>query len=221
VRSKLIIGIAIAVAVLLFLSISIEVTSKPSFCRTCHEMKNDYNSWNSSKHAMITCNACHVGSGMFKLVIHKAGSLVHELPMHYLRSEGQIINEKSEVSINLPSENCLECHVMPKEKYFKNLIFVHAKHKKQKCAYCHNRIAHPNLKEHKSRATMTFCVNCHKKNNEPTHCLFCHTPSIMQKPPTHKTDDWVPQTHKTNVDAGCTFCHKRNFCQTCHQKIRE
>jgi hypothetical protein len=120
----------------------------------------------------------------------------------------------------LPADNCLECHVRPKTKYFKNLIFVHSKHSKQNCAFCHNRVAHKNIKGYKNRLTMAFCIDCHKKNGKPTYCLFCHTPSIMQKPPTHKTADWVPVTHKTKVDAGCTFCHKRDFCLTCHQKIR-
>jgi hypothetical protein len=196
-------------------------TSQPAFCKSCHEMQNDYDSWSSSAHAKVTCTACHIGPGVSALIIHKIGSLIHEMPAHFLHFGKYTINENSEVSVDLPSNNCLDCHVRPKGKYFKNLVFVHTKHRELNCAYCHNRIAHSGLKGYKNRATMMLCINCHKKKNKPTHCLFCHTPSIMQKPPTHKSADWVPKAHETQIDIGCTFCHKRNFCSTCHQKIRK
>jgi hypothetical protein len=220
VKSKLIFWIVISITAILFLGVSLEVSSLPGFCNAmCHEMHNDHTAWNKSEHANVLCINCHIGPGVVRLMYHKVGSLLHEVPIHFF-GDKEHINVDSSLSTEIPSENCMQCHVRPKDKNFRNLVFVHTKHKEFVCAYCHNRIAHPEIKGYKNRATMNFCINCHKKKGKPTNCLFCHTPSIMNKPPTHKSADWVPVSHKSKVDPGCTFCHKREYCLTCHVKIR-
>jgi len=53
---------------IIFTYSAVEITSTPSFCGTCHEIKPAIESWKASDHSMkdgkirATCQDCHIGS---------------------------------------------------------------------------------------------------------------------------------------------------------------
>ena len=46
--------------------VMMEVTTKPSFCRTCHNMETYVDSWAKSSHNMVTCVDCHYEPGLLE-----------------------------------------------------------------------------------------------------------------------------------------------------------
>ena len=44
---------------LVVLAVSAELTSRPTFCTTCHYMDPYYRQWKTSSHAEVACVSCH------------------------------------------------------------------------------------------------------------------------------------------------------------------
>jgi cytochrome c-type protein NapC len=42
---------------------SVEITSRSSFCNSCHIMESYYKSWQAGTHAQVECVKCHIPPG--------------------------------------------------------------------------------------------------------------------------------------------------------------
>ncbi|MCL4500180.1 MAG: NapC/NirT family cytochrome c [Chloroflexi bacterium] len=149
-RSAIIIAV-VAVAVLTTItSTALTLTSNNIFCSgACHFlMQYDVNAYEKSAHANVQCIACHIPSNMPDFAVHKVEAL-GELKDAVMGTYPWPINPKSELSTAIPNDNCDICHSIEKRKVTPTagIIINHKVHldKGIKCAYCHNRVAHPNL----------------------------------------------------------------------------
>lgn len=217
---KLSVKLLLAAAfILVLLGVSLSVTSQPSFCKSCHEMNDDYQAWKVSVHKKVSCTACHIEPGAVNFVAHKISAL-KEVGAHLANSYENPINKHGAVSKNMPSENCTGCHKNLGKISDKDLIYDHGPHLKNNinCAYCHNRIAHPGLKGHASRIAMGVCIDCHLEKEAPVVCRTCHPANFKLSPASHDSAGWAKGHGKSGDITECKKCHfdEKRFCLDCH-----
>lgn len=170
---------------LIILGVSAELTSRPSFCPTCHYMVPFYNSWKTSTHNNIQCVECHFEPGLEGTIKGKLNGLV------------QIVNyvstsyKKRKPWADIPDNTCsrADCHatqsIQDTVYETSGILFNHKHHleelkrgKKLKCTSCHSQIVQGSHME----VTYTTCFNCHfHKSDDPEHrfdkladCKTCH-----------------------------------------------
>jgi nitrate/TMAO reductase-like tetraheme cytochrome c subunit len=215
-------GFYLVLLVLFLLTWAFSLTLKPGFCRTCHEMKVAYNSWEKSPHQGINCLSCHVEPGFLNLLIDKVKAS-KELFLHFTGGYEKPINKGSELSKELPSENCLSCHPEQGKKSSLSVMIDHRPHLKEglNCAYCHNRVGHPQVKQYSERMNMNFCLDCHKKKKGPIRCEACHPEGFKLTPVSHQDKNWKNKHGKEAKESlkPCLYCHynKKAFCDRCHK----
>jgi nitrate/TMAO reductase-like tetraheme cytochrome c subunit len=161
----------------------IAFTCRPQFCSYCHEMDQDYRSWQSSTHRNVNCISCHVEPGLYNLVKDKMTTGVKSLVLKITGNYETPINEDGSVSEEIQNDVCDQCHtVVEKSTTFRGVIMNHGAHLKTKltCATCHNRIAHE-IKGYKSRLTEEFCLECHNGRALSNECSVCHTPEFLKQ----------------------------------------
>ncbi len=181
----------------ILLVVSVELTSRPRFCISCHEMQSAAESWQKSTHSQYLCVSCH------KLnPIANSAMLVSHLT-------------QTPLTLSVKSVSCTECHnlnriVTPPG----DLIIPHRLHisKNIACNSCHAGVGHLNALDQENVQTadisMGLCFNCHYKNGGPMGCRRCH-----RKPPVtlaHLQPDWT-LTHGREVAKdleACNNCHK-------------
>ncbi|MBI4788225.1 MAG: NapC/NirT family cytochrome c [Chloroflexi bacterium] len=85
-----------------------EYTNSPAFCgTTCHTMPPEYNAWQRSPHARVSCVECHLGRDIITTTFtRKAGDI-----MHLIRySSGQFKFPVHADSMLPARESCEKCH---------------------------------------------------------------------------------------------------------------
>jgi cytochrome c nitrite reductase small subunit len=148
-RVRIILGLLVAQLIIIFLFLgAITVTSQPSFCNVCHEMRADVQAWKKSSHAEVTCIACHSEGGTVKFLLHKAASL-KEPYLHFTGNFEKPINAQGKYGREMSNEPCRRCHslnrkITPSE----GVIIDHLKHEQEgiTCVTCHNRVGHPEMR---------------------------------------------------------------------------
>lgn len=199
----------VGLAVLTFAAV--ELTSRPSFCRTCHYMEPYYNSWKTSAHRDISCTQCHFPPGIESEVRAKFEGLA-QVASYVTRTY-----TKRRPVAEIPDESCLRsgCHearlLSGKVKY-KIVTFDHVAHltqmrhgKRLRCTSCHSQIVQG---EHVT-VTSGTCFLCHFKGDpeilgKTSRCTLCH-----QAPTKATNGTTVRFDHTDIVDKGidCHQCH--------------
>lgn len=225
-RRKTVTLLVMLVAILGVMTASaLTLTSTPVFCGLCHEMGADHASWQQSAHKNVSCIACHTPPNLIGFVQHKMAALP-ELYLHLADRYEKPINKESKVAEELGSENCGLCHKMVNRRSTPStgIIINHVAHIKKEinCTTCHNRVAHPGLKEYKNFMKMGACYRCHgldAKAKAPGKCSTCHPKDFDLKPVNHKSADWLPPKHSKAAKQerkNCQMCHQETFCSNCH-----
>lgn len=101
-------AIVILVALVVGVPYTWEYTNSPYFCgTTCHTMPPEYNAWQRSPHARVSCVECHIGRDVITTTFsRKAGDL-----MHVVRYSSGQFNFPVHASSMLPArESCERCH---------------------------------------------------------------------------------------------------------------
>lgn len=207
------------------LATALTLSSTPTFCSFCHEMKEDHLAWSRSSHKNVTCIACHTPPNVVGFLQHKM-TAVPELYLHIADAYEKPINKESETSKEIGNEECDQCHKMATLKVTPSpgIIINHKVHadKGITCAACHNRVAHPDMKAYENFLTMDGCFRCHGldvKAKAPGKCEACHTKDFDLKPANHKQPNWVPPEHSKQAKVNkknCKTCHQESFCTNCH-----
>lgn len=149
-RSAIVLAIAAIAVLAAVTSTALTLTSQNFFCaKTCHFlMQYDVGAFEKSSHANIQCVACHIPPNIFSFAEHKVAAL-GELYMAVAGTYPWPINAKSELSEEIPNENCNSCHSIETRNVTPSggVKIDHKVHieKGVKCAYCHNRVGHPGL----------------------------------------------------------------------------
>ncbi|MCK4777408.1 MAG: NapC/NirT family cytochrome c [Actinomycetia bacterium] len=199
------------------------LTCQPFFCRSCHEMDPDIDSWASSSHAHVNCLSCHVESGWIHLLKDKmmAGKSMF---YHFFPLYEKPINIKSHLSEEIHSENCMRCHSLVKVTPSEGILIDHEIHEEEgiKCSFCHNRVAHPGLAGYIDRSKMNACIKeCHDGDKAKRDCLACHSEDFKLTPKDHDIKEEWKEEHgllsKKDIKE-CESCHfSEEYCSDCHQ----
>lgn len=145
-RMRLMLTLVVVEFVLIFATLSaITITSQPSFCNICHEMRADVRAWKSSSHAEVTCYSCHSEGNLTAFLVHKVESL-KEVYFHLTNEFEKPINGDGEYGWKMSNEPCKRCHSLNRRVTpHKGIIIDHLKHEQKSitCVTCHNRAGHP------------------------------------------------------------------------------
>ncbi len=171
-------------------------TSRPGFCRSCHEMTERYDSWQTGAHKAVNCLGCHAESGGVGYVAAKLEGLS--------RVARYVIGRQNPVVEELTNLQCLKCHTEPPIVIADPVNMPHAAHIQLglKCTTCHEKQAH-DLLEARS-ADMATCFGCHTKPQvTDVTCETCHA----QIPPGELPHPPVSLTGKSIYEGICSRCH--------------
>ncbi|MHC5051546.1 MAG: NapC/NirT family cytochrome c [Planctomycetota bacterium] len=228
---------AIFLAILLALTVSVggggtyiamEVTMRPQFCNSCHNMKPYYTSWENSSHNHVACVDCHYEPGLLETFEGKFKAL-SQLAKYVTATEGT--KPWAEVSdYSCMRSGCHSERLLEGEIQYGRIRFDHRHHlvglergKKLRCTSCHSQIVQG---EHLT-VTKSSCILCHFKqspDSEPNDdCNTCHGPpkdEIQLGGFVFRHSEYI----KRGVD--CESCHgdvtrgtgevPRERCGSCH-----
>lgn len=239
----------LAVGVVLLVTgsaVAVELTSRPAFCNTCHEMTPYYEAWTAGAHATVDCVDCHVDPGVVAQVSHKFVAL-KEVYLHLTT------DPRFPVGAEVPDRRCVACHDDEVDPRIPG--FDHEAHRAgRQCVSCHSGIGHTVTAEaldaagvldpeafaaYESSRTAVLgagaanieghvevvCSDCH--DLAATGCAACH-PRPEEHPETtatcltcHAAADW--RFEHPPASAACAACHEPpddhypQPCTTCHE----
>ncbi|HWJ02094.1 MAG TPA: NapC/NirT family cytochrome c, partial [Verrucomicrobiae bacterium] len=172
------------------------MTSRSSFCNSCHEMKSQSINWQESGHSKQRCVDCH--------------------RLTSLQKAGMLFTHVSGVSPGLTTTTpvaCLNCHtedrvITPSG----DLRIPHTTHldRKVDCGSCHPAAGHVKDGSGTNEGTvvMAVCIKCHYQNGATVGCRACHRklPATVA----HLKADWPVNHGKYAAQGlkGCNECHK-------------
>jgi predicted CXXCH cytochrome family protein len=185
-------------------------TSRPQFCRSCHNMEPYYVSWQESSHSHVSCIKCHFPPGVGEKIRGKMLGLV-QLAKYVTSTEGP--RPAAEISdLSCLRSGCHETRLLAGKVDFNGVPFDHTPHlqelkrgKKLRCTSCHSQIVQGS---HMSVTTST-CYLCHFKDQHFNQglgtCTRCHQ---------------IP-TEVFDLGGGATFDHDMAYrravdCANCH-----
>lgn len=218
------------------MTITLQVTSTPTFCNTCHNMKPYYDSWQKSTHSHVTCTDCHFPPGITSKIKGKFTAL--SMLVNYFTG----VYKRNKPWAEISDESCMRegCHetrtLTGKVDYKKDISFDHAHHlkdlrrgKKLRCTSCHSQIVQGS---HMS-VTESTCFLCHFKDAEITatadQCIKCHVPPVAKE----GDETTIPYDHTTVLERkiGCGKCHgtmvvgdgmvPKIRCSGCHADVKK
>lgn len=148
------------------------VTSQSKFCVSCHFLKPYVKSWKSSKHAKVSCVACHLKPDVGERISYKLGK---GLPRLYSALFGAV---KSKREKQKPAnESCIVCHPVDFEPPAPSVRVLHEPHSQidgLKCVDCHRSLVHKK-RGVMSGIVMDTCLECHDGGQIDQNCESCHT----------------------------------------------
>ena len=220
-------GLLLAIGLILTFA-AVEVTSRPSFCGSCHIMVPYYQSWRHSTHKNVACVECHIAPGV-GAEIRKKFEALSMVAKYFTATYGT--NPWTEID----DAACLRCHqrrLLEGKAMLRDILFDHTAHlsemrrgKTLRCTSCHSQI----VQGSHIAVTTSTCILCHFKGTPEgtgtTRCLLCHT--IPQKTFALGT---VSFNHSDVARFGmeCRWCHARpaesdgavpkERCITCHNQ---
>ena len=218
-RRKLIV-VAVCVLGIAGMAVMIHQTSRPLFCKSCHEMQYVYRTWTESSHQDVSCEHCHYEAGVVGMIKTKIGGLKEGLK--HVADRPAIEDIHPGIS-RVPSERCMHCHEqaeLPDEFTYHLLTITHQKHldRGAECTDCHANVVHGGKAPFKNTPSMSKCLGCHDGEEAPNRCGLCHLKLGEIRPPLYNPD-WISQ-HKQNIivtgEDTCVRCHGEDFCRTCH-----
>jgi nitrate/TMAO reductase-like tetraheme cytochrome c subunit len=207
---------------------AMEVSSRPAFCGSCHNMKPYYESWKISSHRNIACVDCHIPPGVTAELRKKYEAL--SMVARYFTGTYST-NPWTEID----DASCLQCHerrLLSGKELFGSILFDHSAHlagmrrgKKLRCTSCHSQI----VQGSHIAVTTSTCILCHFKGQAAdtgtARCALCH-----QVPDKVITRGTLSFNHADVSRFGmeCTWCHARpegsdgavprERCVTCHNE---
>jgi nitrate/TMAO reductase-like tetraheme cytochrome c subunit len=215
-RRRLVRGAVVVGVLFIIVSVAgVEMTSKSSFCNTCHIMGTYYDSWVADTHSNIPCVSCHIEPGAKNFISAKLNGL------------GQVVDDTLNRTSTKPSASvsqfaCLRegCHLVENlgaGRADLPFLFDHQKHLG---------------KEH--RGIVIECTSCHSHIRGDKHfevntnaCITCHLYDAPASAP-GQTIAFGP--HEIGIAAAAggvgtgahvDVAHAPSDCQSCHEPPSE
>ncbi|MEI6914646.1 MAG: NapC/NirT family cytochrome c, partial [Armatimonadota bacterium] len=205
----------LAFVALVGLVISFAATSQPLFCGSCHEMDDHFATWRVSSHKGVTCEQCHMSSGLIGMFKTKIGA-TRLVAKHIAGPPKEDV-----IKGHVPDANCKKCHTSTREwVVYHGLQISHKKHWDRgiSCTYCHANVVHGPSASTINVPTMEMCFKCHNGKTAPNRCGLCHETLGVRRPMAF-SQTWI-DGHKIEAAgdrAKCMRCHQQDFCTNCHQ----
>jgi nitrate/TMAO reductase-like tetraheme cytochrome c subunit len=220
-------GILAAVG-LIGLFIAVEVTSRPTFCGSCHIMKPYYDSWRHSSHKNIVCVDCHIPPGV-TAEIHKKFEALSMVASYFTATYGT--NPWTEIE----DAACLRCHerrLLIGKEMVGDVLFDHGAHlvemrrgKTLRCTSCHSQI----VQGSHIAVTTSTCILCHFKGQKAgegsARCTLCH---LNPQKTVRAGEVQFDHANAERFGMDCVWCHAqpkgstgevpRERCVTCHNQ---
>lgn len=192
---------------------SIEITSRSSFCKSCHYMVPYYENWSTSKHGKVECIQCHFEPGIKSAIRGKMEGLVQVVSYisqsYKKRRPWPEIADESCLRSGCHQERSFEATTFP----FKGVQYSHQHHlgelrrgKKLRCTSCHAQIVQgPHMKVSEST-----CFLCHFKKSEAPNsehlreCELCHDEADN---PQHPINAKFSHVDSVKRQVACGTCH--------------
>ncbi len=218
-------GVALGLGVVA-LGTGMEVSSRPTFCGSCHIMKPYYDSWKHSSHHNIACVDCHIPPGV-TAELRKKYEALSMVARYFTGTYGT--NPWTEIE----DAACLKCHerrLLSGKELFGDVLFDHSAHlagmrrgKTLRCTSCHSQI----VQGSHITVTATTCLLCHFKGQPSgtgtARCTLCHqVPDRVFRHGALAFDH--AEVGRLGMD--CAGCHSRpegsdgavprERCVTCH-----
>jgi len=217
-------------------AIGFQISNRPIFCVSCHEMGVHYATWRQSSHKEVGCEECHIMPGMVNMLRTKFSAF----RQIYLHQKGGV--QPSLIQGHVADENCKYCHPETRDLIvYHSLRITHKKHwgREISCTFCHDRVVHgprvealepgeetaggramagSGIAAYKYTPRMATCLTCHDDKKAPNACSTCHV-VLGERRAAAFNPDWV-EAHKENVrqeGRTCTRCHQEDFCANCHR----
>jgi nitrate/TMAO reductase-like tetraheme cytochrome c subunit len=220
-------GLAIALGIV-GMGTAVEVSSRPSFCGSCHIMRPYYESWQRSTHHHVACVDCHIPPGV-TAEFRKKYEALSMVARYFTGTYGT--NPWTEID----DASCLRCHerrLLAGKEVFHDVVFDHTAHlagmrrgKTLRCTSCHSQI----VQGSHIAVTTTTCILCHFKGvpsgTGTARCTLCH------RVPEKVIRKGTMTFHHADVarfGMDCGGCHgrpqdgdgavPRERCVTCHNE---
>ncbi len=220
-------GLALALA-LVAAGTAMEVSSRPTFCGSCHIMQPYYESWLQSSHENVACVDCHIPPGV-TAELRKKYEALSMVARYFTGTYGT--NPWAEID----DSACLRCHerrLLSGRELFGDVLFDHSAHlagmrrgKTLRCTSCHSQI----VQGSHIAVTTSTCILCHFKGQTAgsgtAQCTLCHqVPGEVIRRGTLAFD----HSEVARYGMECTWCHARpagsdgavprERCVTCHNE---
>jgi nitrate/TMAO reductase-like tetraheme cytochrome c subunit len=230
VNGRTIVAITWAIVAVVTMGCVVELSDRPIFCTSCHEMRPFYNAWKQGPHKDVWCMDCHVEPTVPGRILHKF-PVVRQLVGHVAGWGVFPLPTAPEV----PDERCTRCHSKLPAKVAGG--FRHTVHSKHECVQCHTEGGHSvtiaalkaaNAYSGRALPARTLArlgggaanINGHKQ----VECANCHNMGAFGCSTCHISR----HARSVNRGANCALCHKpgqsfvfthpaREFCEECHK----
>lgn len=185
-------------------------TSQPYFCKSCHVMEREYQSWKTSSHRSVNCSACHQQPGILGFFKERM-EMLRMIVLYFNRSY-----EKPTKAL-VDNESCLTCHRKVASRVIVN-VDIRMSHKEPlakgfSCLDCHSAITHRTFALQQKRAGMETCVTCHNGRQAKSDCKICHIKSTSKE--SRITLSRYSKAH-LEEPTNCRGCHSIEPCTRCH-----
>lgn len=185
-------------------------SSQPSYCRSCHQMKQEYESWTKSSHTKVTCVACHQEPGI-------AGWTIMKLRINRMILLKTTKGYREPITTKVNSSSCMQCHDILRAKVVQS-YGIKMSHKEPleagfRCSDCHNTVGHGKAVVGAHYPSMNNCIQCHTGEKVSTKCSLCHIKDIGAKLRQKVVD--YPKVH-LEPSTDCRGCHPIEKCTRCH-----
>lgn len=146
---------------------AVELTSRASFCNSCHIMNSYYDSWNTGIHKDVQCVECHIAPGADNFISAKLNGLGQVVDDWLNRTSTKPSASVSDMSCSRPG-----CHNIEKLKKTETktdtFLYQHGKHLGREyqgivihCTTCHSHVRGDKHFE----VNRNVCITCHLMEN--------------------------------------------------------
>ena len=209
--ARLLVGFAV------FTFVSVEVTSRSSFCNSCHIMGSYYQSWRAGTHSQVECVKCHIPPGTVSYARAKLNGL------------GQVVDDvlsrTGKPSADVADASCLRggCHnvetIRKQARHEGKYFFDHGKHLDHNytnveihCTTCHSHIQGNNHFEVNTNA----CITCHLAYPKAPKGNVVLTKADASIPVTQAVAT-EPAVAKAAATTAATTATPPTRCDSCHK----
>lgn len=135
-RTRLWIGLGVAAVALIGLTwVALELTARPSFCASCHEMRSSVQGWREGSHAENDCLDCHADPGVVGYLEAHVADGLRDVWIHFTQRPDTI-----RIPAEMSPARCLRCH---EDEYRDEEVPSDHPDRDSDCTECHGEGIHP------------------------------------------------------------------------------